>query len=417
MSVARIDAVSRTALVLVGVLAFATSAGAQAAVGSGPLTSTLADTEPTAGVLSMGPVKLAPGIVIREIGWDSNVFDETEAEGPKSDFVLAAMPDVAAFSRLRFFKVSAYAGSELTYYHKFQSEQSIGHAVRGRVDFLLSRVRPFIGGGHTKTRTRPNGEITARANRREEELSGGIAFELGAHSAVYGATIRTKATFKDSREEDVDLGRSLTREGVEYSGGVRTDLTPLAALTFSAGVREDTFPFLPLRNADTRLAAATLKIDPAAVVTGVVVVGFNDFKAVDPRVKPFRGLTGSVGLAYSLLEVGRLGLIASRRQEYSFDEAEAYYLENAISLAYNHRLFGNVDAQIRGGRAVFDYGFREGTPPHTDTLDTVETGVGYNLRTRTRVSFNYEYARRRSPALAERNYDRRRVYLSWTYAF
>lgn len=417
MTVARITGAGRAALMLAGLLVLATNAAAQAAVGSGPLTTTLADTEPTTGVLSMGPVKLAPGIVIREIGWDGNVFDETEEEGPKSDFVLAAMPDVAAFSRLRFFKISAYAGSELTYYRTYQSEQSIGHAVRGRVDVLLSRVRPFLGAGQTKTRTRPNGEITARANRTEDELSGGVAFELGANSAVYGATIRTKSSFKDAFEESLDLAQSLTREGVEYSGGVRTDLTPLAALTVSAGVREDTFRFLPVRNADSRLVTATLKLDAAAVVTGVVTVGFNDFKAVDPKIKPYRGLTGAVALAYSLLEVGRLALIASRRQEYSFDAAEAYYLENGFSLGYNHRLLGAIDAQVRGGRAVFDYGFREGVPPHTDTLDTVEGGVGYNLRNRTRVSFNYEYARRRSPALADRNYDRRRVYLAWTYAF
>ena len=416
MSVCRVDRVHRTALMLVGFLAAATSAAAQAAVGAGPLTTTLADAEPTTGVFSVGAVKLAPGIVIREIGWDSNVFDETETEGPKDDFVLAAMPDVAMFSRLRFFKLSAYAGSELNYFHNYQSEQSIGHAVRGRVDLLLSRVRPFFGAGQTKTRTRPNGEITARANRKEEELSGGVAFELGANSSVYGTTIRTRSTFKDAFEENLDLGQSLTREGVEYSGGVRTDLTPLAALTVTAGVREDTFRFLPLRNADNRFATATLRIDAAAVVTGAVMVGFNDFKAVDPRVKPFRGITGSAALAYSVLEVGRLALIAARRQEYSFDAAEAYYLENSISLVYTHRLFGAVDAQVRGGRALFDYGNREGIPPHTDTLDTVEGGVGYNLRNRTRVSFNYEYARRRSPALADRNYDRRRVYLSWTFA-
>lgn len=416
MTVARIDGVRRAALTIAALLLFTANAGAQAAVGAGPLTSSLADAEPTVGVLSLGVVKLAPGLVIQEIGWDSNVFEETDLEGPKSDFVVSAMPDVAMFSRLRYFKVSAYAGSDLHYFHTYQSEQSIGHAVRGRVDLLLSRVRPFFGAAHSKTRTRPNGEITARANRNEQELSGGLAFELGPHSVVYGTTIRTKSTFKDAFEENLDLGQNLTREGVDYSGGVRTDLTPLTALTVNAGVRDDTFPFQPLRNADTRFVTASLKFDAAAAVTGAVMVGVNDFKAVDPRVKPFRGITGSAALAYSLLEVGRVAVTAARRQEYSFDTAEAYYLENSINLAYNHRLFGEVDAQVRGGRAWFNYGFREGSPPRTDTLDTVETGVGYNLRNRTRVSFNYEFARRRSPALADRNYDRRRVFLSWTFA-
>ena len=256
----------------------------------------------------------------------------------------------------------------------------------------------------------------SRADRKQQELSGGLAFELGPHSVVYGATNHTKESFNDAFEENINLGEALTRNGVEYSGGIRTDLTPLLAMVVSAGVREDTFRYLPLRNADSRLAAATLKFDAAAIVTGSLTIGFNDFSPVDPLVKPYRGLTGSAALSYTVLEAGRLALLAARRQEFSFDEAEAYYLENSIILVYNHRLFGNIDAQVRGGRASFGYGFREGVPPHTDTLDTVEGGVGYNLRNRTRVSFNYEYARRRSPALADRNYDRRRVFLSWTFA-
>lgn len=409
--------VGRLVPIVMGVLAFATIASAQAAVGSGPLTVTLADAEPTTGVFSMGPVKMAPGITIQQLGWDFNVFNETEAEGPDTDFVLEATPDVSMFSRLRFFKVSAYAGSDLHYYHEFQSEQSIGHALRARVDLLLSRMRPFIGGGQTKTRTRPNGEISARANRTEEELSGGLAFELSATSSAYVATVRAGGTYEDSSEEDVNLALSLTRESVDYSAGVRMELTPLAALTVSGGVHEDDFTYSPLRNSESRNISGTLKLDAAAAVNGAVTIGFTDSTPADPLVEPFRGLTGSASLAYSLLEVGRLGLSASRRQEYSFDEAEAYYIENSLSLAYNHRLFGNIDLQVSGGRAAFKYGYREGSPAHTDTLDTLVGGLGYNLRNRTRVSLNYEYARRRSPALADRNYDRRRAYLAWTYAF
>lgn len=405
------------ALILMSLLGGANAARAQTAVGAGPLTSTLADSEPTAGVLSVGPVKVAPGIVIREIGRDSNVFDEPKDKDPKQDYVAAATPDVAMFSRVRFLKVSAYAGAEMVYYQKYESERSFGHAVRGRVDVLLSRVRPFVGVGQTKTRTRPNGEIDVRANRKEQELSGGLAFELGPNSQVYASAVRTSTSFADAFEQNIDLGRALSRDGSEYAGGVKTDLTPLASLTVSGAFREDTFRRDPLRNADSRLVTAALKIGAEAVVTGVVNVAFNDFKAVDPLVEPFRGMTGSVALAYSLLEVGRLGLVAARRQEYSFDAAEAYYLENTVNLTYNHRLFGAVDAQVSGGRSLFDYGFRATSPARRDTLDTAVAGLGYNLRNRTRVSINYEYARRRSPALAHRSYDRRRAYLAWAFAF
>lgn len=407
----------RRALILLGILASASDVRAQSSVGSGPLTSTLADTEPTAGVLSVGPVKVAPGIVVREIGWDSNVFDEPKDENPKEDYVASAMPDIAMFSRLRFVKISAYAGSELTYYRKYESERSVGYAARARVDLLLSRVRPFVGGGQTKTRTRPNGEIDVRANRKEEELSGGLAFDLGAHSLVYASGFRMSTSFENAFEENVDLGRSLSRDGYEYSGGLKTDLTPLASLTLSGAFREDTFRGDPTRNSDSRIANATLKIGAEAVVTGAINVALRDFKAVDPLVKPYRGVTGSVVIVYPILELGRVSLAAARGQEYSFDAAEAYYIENSITLSYTHRLVGAIDGQVRGGRSLFDYGFREGSTARRDTLDTAGGSLGYNLRNRTRVSLNYEYARRRSPELAVRNYERRRAYLSWTYAF
>src|SRR6185436_6789420 len=138
---------------------------AQSAVGAGPLTGALSDTEPVTGVLRAGPILIAPGLTVREVGWDSNVFDEPPEESPKEDWVAAATPDISVYSRLRFLRISASAASELTYYHKYESERSVGYSARGRFDFLLSRMRPFVGGGRLDTRTRPNGEIDTRADR------------------------------------------------------------------------------------------------------------------------------------------------------------------------------------------------------------------------------------------------------------
>ena len=87
-------------------------------MGSGSLTSTLAETEPATGALRIGPLRVAPGLTIREIGHDDNVFDE--AENPKEDWVIAGTPDVSLFTRLRFVQLSAYFGSEMQYYHEYR---------------------------------------------------------------------------------------------------------------------------------------------------------------------------------------------------------------------------------------------------------------------------------------------------------
>src|SRR4051794_20246676 len=96
----RVRGMVMAALLLIGVPAMADAQ----AVGSGPLTSSLATKEPTAGTLRLGPARIAPGVVVREAGWDSNIFNEPV--DPKEDYVIAVAPDASAFMRLPMVQVS-----------------------------------------------------------------------------------------------------------------------------------------------------------------------------------------------------------------------------------------------------------------------------------------------------------------------
>lgn len=403
------------ALAMLLTLAAASEVAAQANVGAGPMTGALPDTEPTTGAILLGPVRLAPGLTIRELGWDSNVFDE--AVDPKDDYLVSLLPDTSAFARLRFAKLSGYAGADLLYYKDYSRERSTGYLLNGRADILLSRLRPFVAGGQTKMRTRPNGEIDVRADRKETEISGGVAFDVSRYGQFFVSSYRFTTEFEDAFEEGVSLGPALNRDSYQYSGGVRSELTPLTALTVSGVYVEDKFHFEPIRNATTRSVDATLRFSADAVITGFVTASFKDFKPVDPLVRGYRGMTGSAGIMYPIRDVARINVQANRGNEYSFDIAEGYYLESSLTLSYTQRLFGDVDAEVTGSKSKFDYGFTEQSPAREDKLDSLAGGVGYNLPNRSRISVNYEYSRRRSPQIPERNYDRRRAYLAWTFAF
>lgn len=392
------------------------TARAQANVGSGPLTSRLTDTEPVGGALDLGLVTLAPGIGVREIGWDSNVFNEPPAQSPKEDWVLSVQPDVAAFSRMRLLQLSGYAGADFTYYRSYESERSTGYAYRGRADVLLSRLRPFVGGGQTKTRERPNGEIDVRADRREDELSGGLAFDLSDISLVYASAFTFGTVYADAFEEGINIGRSLTRDAHNYQAGLRTNLTPLLSLQVFGSYQEDKFTYDPFRNAQISGVTAAFRFAPDAVVSGLAQISVRDMRFDDPGIESYRGMTGSASLSYAVLDAGRLTVNAQRLVDYSYDAADAYYVEQGVSVSYTHRLFSEVDVQGRGGRSWFDYEARPGVLPHEDVFDTTGASVGYNLRNRTRMALNYEFQRRRSPAYTDRNFDRRRVYFSWQFA-
>lgn len=397
------------------IVCLAAGSAAAQAVGSGPLTGTLAATEPQTGVFRMGSFRLAPGITVREIGTDENVFDEPV--DPKKDWVAAGTPDLSLFTRTRFLQFSGYAGSEMQYYRTYESERAIGHAFKGRADVLIGRVTPFFGAGETSNRTRATGEIDVRANLKINELSAGIAYDLSEHSKLFVAGAQTETDFRDAFQSGISLDQTLSRRETEYMVGARTDLTPLLRMELRGSYREDRFRFAPSRNGDSYRGEISLLFDPAAVITGSAALGYDDYTPVDPLVTGFRGLTANGALTYRVLEIGRLNLSFNRGRQYSFDIEEAYYILNAGFIAWTQRLAGDVDLQVQGSRSLFDYGERrEGSAKRKETLDMVNGNVGYNLRNKTRVSLNYQLDERRSP-LAERKYFRRRVFLSWLFAF
>ena len=384
-------------------------------VGTGPLTGGLSDTEPTSGVFDWKIVKLAPGLVIDELGVDSNIFDE--AVDPNQAWVFRGKPDAAFFSAVRFAKLSAYLGSQFAYYNGYPEEHSLNYEYRGRLDLLISRMHPFIGGGETNSRSRPTVEIDIRADRKETELSGGFAFDLGPHQQIYGAASRYRSHFFNSIEEGVDLSTALNHDTITYSGGIQTDLTPLMTLTLFGALGNDEFESMASRNTENRSVTASVQIGAEAVISGNIAVTYLDTKPADPLVLSYHGVNMAAGIAYPFKEIGRLSGSVSHGLQYSFDSTEAYYIETSASLAYTHRLFGEVDAQLRGSKSWLDYGYREGTPARQDTVAAAAAGFGYNLKNRTRISVNYELSQRRSPAFPERNFDRTRIFLSWAYAF
>lgn len=400
---------------MVAAVAMWTGAASAQNVGTGPLSASLAAAEPASGVIDLGPIKVAPGMVVPQIGTDSNIFDE--ATDPKSDFITQIAPDVSVFSRMRFVQLSAYVGGDFAWYREHKTENWNGYRVRGRVDLLLSRLRPFAAYGQTQSRERANGEIDTRADRLETERSGGLAFELGQFSSVYVSAVKMSTEFRDAFNDGVDLGQSLSRDSEDYSGGFQTALTPLTTLTFRGGQKRDLFRDAPDRDADTVYVGGTFAFAPQAVLSGSMTVGYTDFRPKDPEVERFQGVTLSGAVTVPVVEVGRLNLGLVRGIEYSFDETEGYYVELTWSAAYTHRLRGAYDLEVRGSRSRFDYGNRAGATTRQDDLETWGAGLGYNLRNRTRIAMNYEFARRRSPELPDRNYDRRRVYLSWTFAY
>ena len=111
----------------------------------------------------VGPVTLYPSIVLRDIGFDSNVLNEPDAA--KEDFTLTAQPRLRAAVPFGSTLLSGSATVGFVYYATYKEQQSINRLFEGRLENTAGRLRPFLAAALTHSRERSGYEIDARVLR------------------------------------------------------------------------------------------------------------------------------------------------------------------------------------------------------------------------------------------------------------
>ncbi len=380
----------------------------------GLLDNGLPTAAPEAARYHLGPFAISPSVLIRELGVDTNVFDEHE--NPKRDYVVSLTPTVDIFATFGLVQAALISRTDFTWYSKYASERAIGRLARGRVDFLPSRFRLSVGGGFAQTRERPSMEIELRARRDQHEVWGGVGFEISPIARVYTTVHQMNLEFQDTEiYRGTRLSDALNRREEAIEAGLAVSVTPFTTLLVSGRRTEDRFVTDFRRDSDSQSARAELSFARDAIIQGRVNVGYRDFKPVDPAVSRFRGVTSGASLSFTGFWRGRMDFDASRNISYSYDFNEGYYVGTDVVATYTQRVIGAVDVLTRGGVGKMDYGRRTGLDARVDTMRTLAAGVGYNFNTGGRFGVTYEYEIRESDAFADRRYVSRRLFGSYTY--
>lgn len=405
---------TRTAAALV-VMVTSCALWPHAAHAQGAITGGLPEVPPVNVAFRLGPLDFWPILNVKDLGVDTNVFDE--AVDPKEDWAVTFSPDLVLWADTGYLQFSGRSSADFVYYQKYKSERSISRQLRGRLMGRFSLLRPWVAAGLVETAARPTPEIDLRAKRRETELSAGLGFELSPISRVYGAVTRQEFRFDEGEVfRGVDLRDALDRVNEMISGGVRMRLTPFTTMSVKAQIERNLFDRAPIRNDESRSALVDLEFGSDAVITGRTSVGFQDFRPDDPETPGYRGLVASAGLT-ARFRMARFGIEIDRRVQYSFETDQNYYLQSGGEVSYTQRLIGPWDVQGRVGLVGLGYTSREsGQADRTDTLRTYGAGVGYNLRDRSRIAVNFEHVVRLS-ARPDGDFRRRRIYGSFTQNF
>jgi hypothetical protein len=375
------------------------------------------------GTLKIGPLSIRPTFLIKNIGRDSNVFNEPV--NPKKDFTMTISPTAEVVFQPRRLKVTYTQATDYVYFQTYKSERGTNQASSARVDLDLGVLQPYVGTIGTNTRARLNHEIDVRARHNDRTYFAGVTANVFTRTSVTLGVRRFTTSF--ARDDDCavttqtcfrgqSLADSLNSRLELVEGSMRLALTPLTSVGVQFTKERQIFDVARERDSDTVRIMPIITFSPLGLLNGSVAVGHRKFTAQDPTTPAFSGLVVAVLTGVTLFDSHRVDVAVNRDLTYSYDRETPYFVGTSASVTWTFAVAGPFDVKASATRDRMRYESKTGTAEtEFDNFEEYGLGFGVRIRRRLRVGVHGDFIRRDSQKAADRNYDNQRIYgtLTW----
>ena len=364
-----------------------------------------------------GPVRFTPALELTSLGRDTNVFNE--ADDPKSDTTAAFGPSVRLWMRPGGSRLSARVGGQYLFFKEYDNQRAWNTMTEGRWEFPLSRLTPFVAGSYTNSRERQGYEIDARARRRDDAVEAGMKFRLSGRTALVASARRGHVEYDANQVFlGTELGAALNRTEEAARLQFRYALTPLTTFVVDSEVASDRFATAPVRDTDSVRVMPGFELNPLALISGRVSVGYRQFEPLSAALPAYRGVVAAVNATY-VRSATRFEARVNRDLAYSFEPERPYYALLDLGLTVTQRVTRRWELVGRGGRQTLAYrevaaADRAGAPA-PDRGYTLGAGLGHWLGETLRLGADVNYYTRRSEIAGRREYEGLRVFGSISY--
>jgi hypothetical protein len=377
----------------------------------------------------VGPFYVTPALQLKELGVDTNVFNEAGEQ--KSDFMFNLSPKADVWVALaRRALITTSVAADLVWFRTYASERSIDPQASVRAEIYFHRLTLFAQDAYLNSRQRMNYEIDLRLRHMDNNLEAGAEYRVTPKFSFSVSGRRAVTRFDaDATFLGTSLRETLNRDSTGVNAAIRHKLTPLTTLAVRGERFTDEFPFSPRRDTDTIRVMPGVEFKPRALVSGSAFVGLRKFTPKDAAAIPeFTGLVANLGLSYTLLGATTFGVSYVRDVNYSVETLQPYFVSNAAGASLRQALGRKFDVLASADRAVYSYrDLRVGPlltgaqqPPldaREDTTWIYAASLGYRPGRQTRVGFGGSYYNRESTTRSFRDYDGLRFGTSVTYGF
>ena len=366
------------------------------------------------GTVTLGPFRITPSLVLREMGVDDNVFNEST--DPKRDFTFTLTPRADVLFRMRRLRLSYTTVTDYVYYRTYKSERGTNTSSSARLEFDLGSLKPYVTATGLNSKNRLNAEVDERARHRDVVYQAGVSLRLASRTTLLLSGLQGKVAYEpDARKfRGVDLRESFNGTKRSIDAGLGVALTPITTFTMGVSREEQRYRFSQNRDADSWRISPSFAFTPGGLLSGSATVGYRRFHTLSPTLPDYRGVVGAATVAATLFARHHLAGTFSRDVQTSYDVGTAYYLGTGATLTYTVRLAGPIDARGTGARQRMDYSI-SGVPVGRDLLTSYGGGIGYRFSDHARLGVNAEWSRRGSDREFERTYRNHRIFAGLTW--
>ena len=371
---------------------------------------------PSTRVLQAGPASLYPAISLRDVGTDSNVYNDGTA--PKEDFTYKVTPRLYAVVPIGGTRFVGSGSGDFVYYRTYTDQQSVNASFNGRYEVVEARFKPFASASFATHRERQGMEIDVRARQTQTMVMLGIDVELTPLTSLTASVRRERTAWdEDAQYFGVSLAEQLNSSTDILGAGVRYRPTPFTSLTTVAEIQRDRFEMAPERDADSLRLAPSVEFDNGSALTGRAQAGYRVFRPLNASLEGYDGFVASAGLRYAFADVTRVYLDGGHDVKYSFDPLQPYYLESGLRVRLIQRIAGPFEGVAIGERWHLQHQRVGGQSfdGREEYTTTVGGGVGFRLTREMEITFTVDRTTRTSSAPVARAFERRRVLASVSY--
>lgn len=291
----------------------------------------------------VGLFYIHPSIQFRGIGYDNNVYYQTEENNLTSDYTATISPEVKAYLLFRNWLILSFSENpEYIYFLKESRERSFNNSYSSGMKLLLLQRFVFSGNYHfRKTRRRATSEFNNRVSERIRGYNGGVFFETVRQTSIGVSGSITNISYEDieAAEDEVAYSRALNREEKSAHFEFYYRIFPESNFFLSGGYTEYKFEAIEsrLRDSESYQIYSGVRFPLLGRIRGTLSFGYKKLVPNDKEKKSFSGFSASTNLE---ARIGRfnLNIQLERDPHFSYLAGNVYFVEGRVGLGLSFYL-------------------------------------------------------------------------------